>query len=107
MSKFKEQMSQKNENSQDRYIPMKSSVDEVQIIENKNLVSAKIICYRKSTEVDKTNECKLAYFQLTIHWKLVQQGISKSLKNWKIVNNFLVSKEDSYQRFMLKKLYTF
>ena len=67
MSKFKEQMSQKNENSQDRYIPMKSSVDEAQIIENKNLVSAKIIYYRKRTEVEKTNECKLAYLQLTIH----------------------------------------
>ena len=107
MSKFKDEMSQKNENSQDRYIPMKSSVDEVQIIENKDLVSAKIIYYRKSTEVDKTNECKLAYFQLTIHWKLVQQGNSESLKNWQIINNFLVSKEDSYQRFMLKKLYIF
>ena len=53
MSKFKEEMSQKNESSQDRYIPMKSSVDEVQIIENKNMVSAKI---------DKTNDCESAYF---------------------------------------------
>ena len=67
MSKFKEEMSQKTENSQGRYIPMKSSVDEIQIIENKNLVSGKIIYYRKSTEAYKTNECKLAYFQLTIH----------------------------------------
>ena len=42
MSKFKEEISPKNENSQDRYVPMKSSVDEAQIIENKNLVSAKV-----------------------------------------------------------------
>ena len=69
MSKFKEEISSKNENSQDRYVPMKSSVDEVQIIKNKNLVSAKII-YSNKVQI----QIKLLTVNyLTFNWPSIQK----------------------------------